>query len=156
MLILVCGIGRSLICFFFFLMIRRPPRSTLFPYTTLFRSPPKIYSSEAHFTKLRMWLSWDCDILACNNTQEWSRLGSKNMNGVRIGCVRWCWDMITRCRCEAGQQGINRWPRNYGRLIFGRHLILTIGRAIMVANIWMTRYQLNVQEEKFSQNHPLH
>src|SRR2546430_15846724 len=26
--------------FFFFLMIRRPPRSTLFPYTTLFRSQP--------------------------------------------------------------------------------------------------------------------
>src|SRR2546430_12422337 len=26
--------------FFFFLMIRRPPRSTLFPYTTLFRSAP--------------------------------------------------------------------------------------------------------------------
>src|ERR1039457_7159478 len=25
-------------CCFFFLMIRRPPRSTLFPYTTLFRS----------------------------------------------------------------------------------------------------------------------
>src|SRR2546427_617069 len=27
------------VVFFFFLMIRRPPRSTLFPYTTLFRSP---------------------------------------------------------------------------------------------------------------------
>src|SRR3712207_9415851 len=26
---------------FFFLMIRRPPRSTLFPYTTLFRSPDR-------------------------------------------------------------------------------------------------------------------
>src|SRR2546426_12345887 len=26
---------------FFFLMIRRPPRSTLFPYTTLFRSDPR-------------------------------------------------------------------------------------------------------------------
>src|SRR6266516_3222438 len=26
---------------FFFLMIRRPPRSTLFPYTTLFRAPPR-------------------------------------------------------------------------------------------------------------------
>src|SRR3712207_7442178 len=26
---------------FFFLMIRRPPRSTLFPYTTLFRSVPR-------------------------------------------------------------------------------------------------------------------
>src|SRR2546430_17663767 len=30
------GIGNFLL--FFFLMIRRPPRSTLFPYTTLFRS----------------------------------------------------------------------------------------------------------------------
>src|SRR3712207_9583666 len=31
-----------LACFhFFFLMIRRPPRSTLFPYTTLFRSRPR-------------------------------------------------------------------------------------------------------------------
>src|SRR5947207_3762707 len=28
----------SFLLFFFFLMIRRPPRSTLFPYTTLFRS----------------------------------------------------------------------------------------------------------------------
>src|SRR3712207_8957938 len=27
---------------FFFLMIRRPPRSTLFPYTTLFRSDAKL------------------------------------------------------------------------------------------------------------------
>src|SRR3712207_9513547 len=32
---LVCRVS-----FFFFLMIRRPPRSTLFPYTTLFRSHP--------------------------------------------------------------------------------------------------------------------
>src|SRR3712207_9122491 len=29
---------------FFFLMIRRPPRSTLFPYTTLFRSPSQVLS----------------------------------------------------------------------------------------------------------------
>src|SRR3712207_7102102 len=29
---------------FFFLMIRRPPRSTLFPYTTLFRSFPTDFS----------------------------------------------------------------------------------------------------------------
>src|SRR5258708_29910400 len=32
------GSCRPVPCFFF-LMIRRPPRSTLFPYTTLFRSP---------------------------------------------------------------------------------------------------------------------
>src|SRR2546430_17463490 len=32
------GSFRQVSLFFFFLMIRRPPRSTLFPYTTLFRS----------------------------------------------------------------------------------------------------------------------
>src|SRR4051812_50025369 len=32
------SIQPPLFSFFFFLMIRRPPRSTLFPYTTLFRS----------------------------------------------------------------------------------------------------------------------
>src|SRR5258706_1294773 len=32
-------VGIPTFLFFFFLMIRRPPRSTLFPYTTLFRSP---------------------------------------------------------------------------------------------------------------------
>src|SRR5256885_16744582 len=31
-------ISSNVLVFFFFLMIRRPPRSTLFPYTTLFRS----------------------------------------------------------------------------------------------------------------------
>src|SRR2546430_9726904 len=35
MLISMCSL---VLAFFFFLMIRRPPRSTLFPYTTLFRS----------------------------------------------------------------------------------------------------------------------
>src|SRR5215203_1958442 len=34
----VCRCCRFGLFFFFFLMIRRPPRSTLFPYTTLFRS----------------------------------------------------------------------------------------------------------------------
>src|SRR2546430_9236726 len=35
-----------MLIFFFFLMIRRPPRSTLFPYTTLFRSlGPERFSS---------------------------------------------------------------------------------------------------------------
>src|ERR1041385_9362382 len=33
--------------FFFFLIIRRPPRSTLFPYPTLFRSP-----------QARSWTTW--------------------------------------------------------------------------------------------------
>ena len=33
-----------MICFVFFLMIRRPPRSTLFPYTTLFRSGIQVFA----------------------------------------------------------------------------------------------------------------
>src|SRR6266850_2990926 len=37
--LLSCSLHSCSIHFFFFLMIRRPPRSTLFPYTTLFRSP---------------------------------------------------------------------------------------------------------------------
>src|SRR2546422_2217963 len=37
---LYCSLRQFTISFFFFLMIRRPPRSTLFPYTTLFRSIP--------------------------------------------------------------------------------------------------------------------
>src|ERR1051326_9462347 len=36
----ICAI---LLFVFFFLMIRRPPRSTLFPYTTLFRSPDSVW-----------------------------------------------------------------------------------------------------------------
>src|SRR2546421_7546111 len=35
----------TFMCFFFFLMIRRPPRSTLFPYTTLFRSKYSPYQN---------------------------------------------------------------------------------------------------------------
>src|SRR6202011_6313546 len=36
---------------FFFLMIRRPPRSTLFPYTTLFRSRPPAAISFAFWVR---------------------------------------------------------------------------------------------------------
>src|SRR5260221_711114 len=40
--VFICAVGKSTrwsapVLVFFFLMIRRPPRSTLFPYTTLFR-----------------------------------------------------------------------------------------------------------------------
>src|SRR3712207_7395287 len=44
-------------CFyFFFLMIRRPPRSTLFPYTTLFRSPEA--KSKSHCNTLPFTTGW--------------------------------------------------------------------------------------------------
>src|SRR5258705_8241237 len=45
--------------FFFFLMIRRPPRSTLFPYTTLFRSKKEKHNGSAlnHLKKERTSLT---------------------------------------------------------------------------------------------------
>src|ERR1019366_10524437 len=64
--------------FFFFLMIRRPPRSTLFPYTTLFRSgsswrelPPAPRSSgcgryarsEEHTSELQSLTNLVCRLL---------------------------------------------------------------------------------------------
>src|SRR2546429_6599606 len=62
---------------FFFLMIRRPPRSTLFPYTTLFRSPlpsrcpatrpipgtPCSPRSEEHTSELQSRLHLVCRLL---------------------------------------------------------------------------------------------
>src|SRR2546427_4967727 len=38
------------VVYFFFLMIRRPPRSTLFPYTTLFRSLEERCEGDFHET----------------------------------------------------------------------------------------------------------
>src|SRR4029077_21293815 len=67
--------------FFFFLMIRRPPRSTLFPYTTLFRSELGVKSvscrisapatavavnwrrSEEHTSELQSHLNLVCRLL---------------------------------------------------------------------------------------------
>src|SRR5471030_3453107 len=45
----------SLLVFFFFLMIRRPPRSTLFPYTTLFRSH-QLTARPLFVSKTMRWL----------------------------------------------------------------------------------------------------
>src|SRR5256885_11978913 len=44
--------------FFFFLMIRRPPRSTLFPYTTLFRSKIRGTAKERFFFRRAAGSGW--------------------------------------------------------------------------------------------------
>src|SRR3712207_9400468 len=55
----------GLCAFFFFLMIRRPPRSTLFPYTTLFRSLGELRAHAAKHGPLALVLldahadTWD-------------------------------------------------------------------------------------------------
>src|SRR2546422_10414324 len=51
------------VCSFFFLMIRRPPRSTLFPYTTLFRSRWRGLSHGKSGSSSRLersvdWIAW--------------------------------------------------------------------------------------------------
>src|SRR2546430_13657922 len=46
----------SLTFLLFFLMIRRPPRSTLFPYTTLFRSNFRIQRSERFVEQQHLWI----------------------------------------------------------------------------------------------------
>src|SRR6202042_1283435 len=45
----------------FFLMIRRPPRSTLFPYTTLFRSHTSELQSRRDLV-CRLLLDWSSDV----------------------------------------------------------------------------------------------
>src|SRR3712207_7314620 len=64
MIVALCSSSRQLILFIFFLMIRRPPRSTLFPYTTLFRSPANIQHLHAdpRFTFLRHNVSQPLEI----------------------------------------------------------------------------------------------
>src|SRR2546430_17215922 len=47
---------------FFFLMIRRPPRSTLFPYTTLFRSASPYYFDQND-------LDWSGSVMLYSKTQ---------------------------------------------------------------------------------------
>src|SRR5260370_17876004 len=80
-----CCYGYCFSSLFFFLMIRRPPRSTLFPYTTLFRSvkdkmqlriPPEeiapgdapvfehtLRRSEEHTSELQSHLNLVCRLL---------------------------------------------------------------------------------------------
>src|SRR3989442_3486451 len=54
--------------FFFFLMIRRPPRSTLFPYTTLFRS--EIHRRPAAGTQFRIFALFDVPMRSEEHTSE--------------------------------------------------------------------------------------
>src|SRR5436309_5445657 len=57
----------SFYSFFFFLMIRRPPRSTLFPYTTLFRSVANRPSGPTAMP----WINWSCRLgQACRRSEE--------------------------------------------------------------------------------------
>src|SRR5258708_27535046 len=53
---------------FFFLMIRRPPRSTLFPYTTLFRSA--LRTNRRFISARRRWSWWSTPSRSEEHTSE--------------------------------------------------------------------------------------
>src|SRR6266853_687344 len=62
--------------FFFFLMIRRPPRSTLFPYTTLFRSQAGADRATPRF---------QVDPGKAQLPHHWPRWHRQNLLGLRLG-----------------------------------------------------------------------
>src|SRR2546425_9328058 len=77
--------------FFFFLMIRRPPRSTLFPYTTLFRSWHPASSRRQHGSneKIPVRLKPPHGRDACRNCQagRLCELFHKTTPGLAAVCV---------------------------------------------------------------------
>src|SRR6266581_6211767 len=82
--------------FVFFLMIRRPPRSTLFPYTTLFRSPGTAPTycrgegrhssgsgprrSEEHTSELQSPVHLVCRLLLEKKNTKTYRIDAENIN----------------------------------------------------------------------------
>src|SRR3712207_7460108 len=105
---------------FFFLMIRRPPRSTLFPYTTLFRSP--LYSNsfsagvgerdEESWTEARIFENASALLflrveIPGEGVEHWTRdrkstrLNSSHANiSYAVFCLKK--KNITRCQTAAG------------------------------------------------------
>src|SRR3989454_403762 len=70
--------------FFFFLMIRRPPRSTLFPYTTLFRS----LGISAFYHDSAACLVVDGEIIAAAQEERFTRV--KHDQTFPVNAVRYC------------------------------------------------------------------
>src|SRR5206468_11872329 len=67
------------LCFFFSLMIPRPPTSTLFPYTTLFRSDPAERSTRVE------WVQLHKDLIALRTADPALRAG--HTGGIVDGAV---------------------------------------------------------------------
>src|SRR3712207_8298852 len=86
---------------FFFLMIRRPPRSTLFPYTTLFRSvrlgrdlglvvlAEGIETAEQHDVLHRLGCQWGQGWLFAAADRKSTRLNSSHANiSYAVFCLK--------------------------------------------------------------------
>src|SRR5438445_11690435 len=74
---------------FFFLMIRRPPRSTLFPYTTLFRSDCHAIAGRSEF--IVPWLDNDLPDLLARNVDHGDRKSTRlNSSHANISYAVFC------------------------------------------------------------------
>src|SRR5258707_7073173 len=69
-------------------MIRRPPRSTLFPYTTLFRSrEPRVVSGQTWLDGAL--LSWPADSIGRSSDRKSTRLNSSHANiSYAVFCLK--------------------------------------------------------------------
>src|ERR1043165_10092280 len=72
----------GLVCFFF-LMIRRPPRSTLFPYTTLFRSAVRAEPRGARYRRTDRGSSGDD-----RSEEHTSELQSRGLISYAVFCLK--------------------------------------------------------------------
>src|SRR5262245_66497592 len=76
--------------FFFFLLIPPPPSSTLFPYTTLFRSPPSTLKARvAPASPETGWLPPDANETATNADRKSTRLNSSHLGiSYAVFCLK--------------------------------------------------------------------
>src|SRR3712207_9064683 len=99
-LIVIDVISQQHCLIFFFLMIRRPPRSTLFPYTTLFRSatassflvPPSSRPARGNLFRLDWRFSSpaiSCSLLVPAKDRKSTRLNSSHANiSYAVFCLK--------------------------------------------------------------------
>src|SRR5258707_4412305 len=77
----------SVLSFFFFLMIRRPPRSTLFPYTTLFRSDLGVLGRRTA-TDIAACIA-EPDLVPASRDRKSTRLNSSHANiSYAVFCLK--------------------------------------------------------------------
>src|SRR2546425_12309398 len=96
---------------FFFLMIRRPPRSTLFPYTTLFRSVPAAlhHSGESPSKTAAVNLVDSMGPRKENGNRESRFLGGEH-SGEMAACDAGCCGLVRRSEeRRVGKECRSRW-----------------------------------------------
>src|SRR5256885_9092842 len=91
--------------FFFFLMIRRPPRSTLFPYTTLFRSGARYLGGSSP-----RWCETVVEYIGINRSEE-------HTSELQSPCNLVCRLLLEKKKNFAWRPGsLHHTPRHYRRL----------------------------------------